>query len=598
MLARTDFDWRPVGLVMLFAVFLALFNLERAANLAMVGNDDLMRLQQIRDLVAGSSWWDTHQDRFSTGVAANIHWSRLPDLGPAVLIWGLSPVLGTDLAERIAVAFWPTLLLLATLTGVSVAGRNLGLGGRAVAVATFILVVSSPAIQFAPGRIDHHGLLICLMIWVIVALTAPRASLASGLGAGALVALALGTAIEPLPYAAMAIAGAGLFWVARGEREAPRLAGFGIALAAGALLVFLFDAPGPGAARATCDAFGRFHVSGLVAGGLGLALLARFGQGLNGPAVRLAAGGAAGLAAALAAVLADPACLGSPYGAVDDATRQQWMGKVGEAKPVLDQWSSNWPASLHRYGLILLGLVGLAWVWKRAPGPTQAGWLLVAGLVVAALGVSLWQTRGASFGIAFASLALGAAAEAALRRPRPEGVIPVIVLFVAIALLVFPTAWQRLVPENDGTPDAPSAVAEKVDCSDPANFATLADLPAGRVMSPVDLGPNILVHTPHTILAAPYHRNGEAIIASIETFRAKPDAAEARVRDRSADYLAICFHQPEVESHVVAAPEGLAAALQAGEVPGWLSRVAEPTESPGNAAAVAVYRVRPDADSP
>lgn len=595
---RLDFDLRPVGFVMLFAVFLALFNLERAVNLAMVGNDDLMRLQQVRDLLAGSNWWDTHQDRFASDASRNIHWSRLPDLGPALLILGLSPVLGSDLAERVAVGLWPVLLLLATLAGLAVAGRNLGLGGRAVAVAAFILTVSAPAIQFAPGRIDHHGLLICLMLWTVAALTAPRASLSAGLWAGGLVTLALGTAIEPLPYAVVAIAGAGLFWVVRGAGEAPRLVGFGTAMTATALLVFVLDAPGPSAARATCDAFGRFHVSGLVAGGLGLAMLARFGRQLDGWPVRLLAGGAAGVAAATAAWLADPACLGSPYGAVDDATRTQWMAKVGEAKPVLTQWADNWPAALHRYGLMALGLLGLAWVWRRAPASTRGGWLLVAAMVAGALCVSLWQTRGASFGIAFAALALGAAAEAALRRPRPEGATPVLAVFAAIALLVFPTVWERLAARADASGTGSAAGPDGIDCNDPSGYAVLAGLPPGRVMAPVDLGSNILVHTPHTILAAPYHRNGDAIVSAIEAFRATPEAAEERVRARGAAYLAICFGQPEVDGHVDAAPDGLAAELRAGQVPDWLSRVAEPSGTALKDAAVQVYLVRPGVDAP
>ncbi|TXN50363.1 hypothetical protein FV228_29560, partial [Methylobacterium sp. WL18] len=44
----------------------------------------------------------------------------------------------------------------------------------------------------------------------------------------------------------------------------------------------------------------------------------------------------------------------------------------------------------------------------------------------------------------------------------------------------------------------------------------LAALPAGTVLAPIALGPSILLRTPHTIVAAPYHRAIPGLTAAIE----------------------------------------------------------------------------------
>ena len=51
-----------------------------------------------------------------------------------------------------------------------------------------------------------------------------------------------------------------------------------------------------------------------------------------------------------------------------------------------------------------------------------------------------------------------------------------------------------------------------------ASVAPLAALPAGTMLAPIQMGPAILLYTPHTIVAAPYHRAIPGLIAAIEGF--------------------------------------------------------------------------------
>ena len=67
-----------------------------------LSTDDAMRLVQVRDLLAGQSWFDLTQYRLSPPDGVAMHWSRLIDLPIALLIRAGELVLAPALAERLA----------------------------------------------------------------------------------------------------------------------------------------------------------------------------------------------------------------------------------------------------------------------------------------------------------------------------------------------------------------------------------------------------------------------------------------------------------------------------------------------------------------
>ncbi|WP_430984524.1 hypothetical protein, partial [Escherichia coli] len=67
--------------------------------LQLTDTDDMMRLQQIRDWIAGQGFSDLAQHRLGWGAGLEMHWSRLPDLLPATFIVSLTPVVGRHWAE-------------------------------------------------------------------------------------------------------------------------------------------------------------------------------------------------------------------------------------------------------------------------------------------------------------------------------------------------------------------------------------------------------------------------------------------------------------------------------------------------------------------
>ena len=90
----TRFDWRPglalIGLVLL--IWLTKYG--ELSTGVMPGNDDMMRLSQVRDLLAGQGWYDVDQSRLITPEGGAMHWSRIPDLFMAAIIVMLTPSSG------------------------------------------------------------------------------------------------------------------------------------------------------------------------------------------------------------------------------------------------------------------------------------------------------------------------------------------------------------------------------------------------------------------------------------------------------------------------------------------------------------------------
>ncbi len=73
-------------------------------------NDNMLRLVQIRDLLAGQSWFDYSQYRMGPDGGFIMHWSRIVDLPNAAIILAVEDLTGSQPAgEMVAGIVWPTL---------------------------------------------------------------------------------------------------------------------------------------------------------------------------------------------------------------------------------------------------------------------------------------------------------------------------------------------------------------------------------------------------------------------------------------------------------------------------------------------------------
>lgn len=540
-------------------------------QLAMGDPDDALRLVQVRDLLAGQPWYDHLQYRINpAGGGGDIHWSRFIDAQLAGLILLLQPLLG-DSAERWAAALYPLILLFLLLW---LMGRILGrLGDRAFVHCGLIIAATTATYlhYFTPLRIDHHNwqlLLSLAMLWLALG----PASLMRGLLAALVIALHLEISLEGLPYLVMFGALYAWEWV-RDPREAPRLTGFALGLALIAPLWVWVMRGTDAVAGVYCDAFSRPYLAGAAMTGLAIVVLLRVPAWQSSWQRRIAVLALAGALGAAAFVLAGPACLAGPFGELSPLVREQWYEGIGEGHPIWEQSAM----AMGVFGLpSLAGLMALAWTLRRPEiQPWAAQWRRLALVAAASFILSLLVLRTTAVTHAYLVPAFALPVLLFLRRARAVPSALLRIPATAATVLLFPISVAALgslvmnMVAGDATTDVPST------CLTPRAVAPVAALPAATLFTPLDMAPALLVATPHSVIATGHHRNHKAIHQVLATFMARPDAAEAMVRKTGASYVMVCRNLSDYQHLQRIAPQGLAAALGRGDIPGWLAPVPE-----------------------
>ena len=566
--ARPTPVW-PIALFILLALAYGIWQAGPALSGDLRGSDDMMRMQQIRDLIAGQSWFDVDQSRLDTPEGGAMHWSRLPDLVPAAIVFLFQPLIGRELAEGIAITAWPLMLMVWVLTALVVCLRRLGAPVSGQLAGIFFFSTSAAMVNVMPGRIDHHGLGLALILTGFAALLSPRPLPRSGAVGAVCVAAMLSVAMENLPAAGMLIAGFGAAWIFRGAAEANRLRAFGASLIIAALVTFVFDAPGGGGQRDVCDAYGQSHFVALLVAGGSLVLIATALPRAESWRTRLIAMAVAGGLTLIGFIAVNPSCIGDPYAALPPLVRDGWLDVVAEARPLPRVIAEDAALAVFFYGFAFAGLA-CAWFAVRIG---QSGKRLEAGALAVLLTISValmvWQLRAASLAHALAAIASGwmfGYLFANWQSKRGAG--PALLLLVG-AVFISPSGWayaRSLMP--DGAADARSFSAA---CRSGEAYRPVAAAPRAVVFTPVDLGAPLIYYTRHLATSAPYHRNPAAIELTFDVFRGTAETARRKIAMTGATHLLYCPGLGELSRHARAAPDGFAADLINGNLPSWLT---------------------------
>lgn len=531
--------------------------------------DDALRMTQLRDLLEGQAWSDLTQSRMNAPDGLPMHWSRVIDAPLAALISFLEPLSTRSVAERLTRILWPAALHLGYFVALIHAARSLNAGRGAMAAILLGLGMIATNQQFLPGRIDHHGAQILLLMAMtgaaLTSLAPGRAGAAAT--AGALAALSLSISVENVPFIAALGGGLTLLLAAEPERGASPALFFALALCGAAFPLLLATTPPASLFKAACDAFSIFHVSAAAAGAAAIVILALLSRGLQHTAARL--GFAAGVGGVAFVLLhrAYPACFGDPLAVVDPLLRALWLDNVAEARPLVALTMKRPDMGLPLAAPILLGLAAAgAAAWRSDPAE-RGRWLLVSLLIGAGFAATLWQVRAASSTLPLVVLPavwllLGARARVAGRRPLMQ-VAPFAAVLPFTSLF-----WMAVIPEpKRESRGAPAA------CMAPEGLAPLAALRPGIVLSSVDAGSHILAHTGHSVLAGPYHRNNQGNLVAVHALLATPLRARAMALASGAELVAVCTQMVDLAIYAEQAPDSLAALLKRGEAPDWLAPV-------------------------
>ncbi|MHA4839175.1 hypothetical protein [Sphingopyxis sp. MSC1_008] len=561
--------------------------------------DDAMRMAQVRDLLAGQSWWDLSQYRVNpAGGGVLMHWSRIVDAPLAAGIWLLKPLFGQAMAERIVMTLWPPLLGAALSAACVLGYRNLSDRRIAYVVPLFLIMSGYILVQFRPLRVDHHGWQIFFAMLVMAQALRPatwRAGVLGGLFAAALLAIS----IEGLPIVALFAGLAALRWALHGRADdRARLCGYMGALAGGALLL-QFATRGPvGLLGSWCDSLSAPYMAAFAAAAAVTFAAARGNPGQ--PWIRFLLLGLAGVAAAGALVWTEPQCANGPFATLDPIVVKYWYRNVLEGQPL---WVSGPHDAIHVLVPSLIGLAGSLLAWRSgSTAVDRRNWATIIVALIGAAALSVVVLRSVSTAHVFA---LPGCAWLGLRAWAWARTIPSTlprILASAAAALTLPLLGSMAVAavlglvvpslkaeEEKASKEAAAANPYKENCLDPAAIADLDRLPTTTILTPIDLGAPVIFWTRHSLVATPHHRNKEAMADSIRVFAGDPGQAEALVRKQAATLIAFCRTANDFSKYRRARKDALAAELYAGTPPVWLEAV--PIAS---RAGLSVWRVKPE----
>ncbi|MCA1438747.1 hypothetical protein I6F07_00680 [Ensifer sp. IC4062] len=533
-------------------------------------NDDAMRLVQVRDLLAGQSWFDLTQTRLGLDGGTLMHWSRLIDLPLAALISLFEPIAGTGRAEMIALAIWPFVLVIALLATMGLAGRRIGgpqcmhfcLGLTAIFIAT--------SNRFLAGAIDHHNVQLVLVATMVAMVVDQRYRAINFAIAGAAAALAIAIGVETTPFVAAICLVVAVIWAREGRVFASAAIAFGTALAATVSAAFLLTVAPHLYGAVTCDSLSIAFYTLSAAGGVLLAVAATVASGLDRPA-RFAILAAAGVVIAGVLLGIAPECLRNPLSDLDPLLRELWLDRVIEARSFLFIAEQD-PGSLGGFYAAGLLAVGLC-LWRIWRGERTGLSLILLVVVAVNWGIALMQVRASVFSNLLSILPISLLLVDLRSRTMQGGGGPFASIIYVLAVLVsVPAVWAvagELAVNGVGEMAADGQKGADR-CYSAAAMADLQKIEPTLVVDPSNMGASILRFTEHRALSAPYHRNPQGMLAELRIGLAAPDEAAGMLKALGQPILAFCADDPQTRMIAEREPRGLYGRLAAGELPDFL----------------------------
>jgi hypothetical protein len=579
-------QWRIVWCLAIVAVAGIQHLLSGAGDLsATLGDtDDATRLVQVRLFLDGAGWFNTQLPQIGAPDSLYSHWSRLVDLPLAILIGGLSIPFGAEWAELMTRAIWPLLLLLAmVLLVVREAERAAGyLGGLIAGI--LILASAFVQFQFMPGRIDHHNVQILCIAGGLILL--PRAIFSSALApaVGMMLGAGLVVGFEALVLCGFVLGLAAVLccFVAEMRNGTTRVVTW---CAATVAVGFVATTAPERWSVVVCDVVSINLVALVGLPGVTLWALHRFVPRANG-FVWLSGLALGGGTAVLVFGLLEPACLAGPMGQVDPRVGPIWLDRILEVQGFFT-YALKDPKVGFAYLVTALLALGVLGSKLRAKFTAQIAFQLA--IVAAAVGYGLIYVRLMPYAmwIAVPVIAVWIAQLPAIGPISQYTVrLGAIVMFNSSMLLLAGQVAANALLGDDVAEDSPrGAIAG---CERRAGMRQIGKLKPGLVVADIDLGPHIVAHSRHRVLAAPYHRIDRSILALYDILKASPEAAQAKLKTVGANYVVLCAKPPK--DSTAEPDETFAGQLRRGTRLDYLA----PIDLGGNAGLLKAWRVLPN----
>lgn len=547
---------RPFAVALVVALLLVLLDAVLTGwdlweNFARQGNDDIMRLVMVRDLIAGQGWFDTVQYRVVPPEGLSMHWSRYVDAGIAAIVLPLSYVFPMPQAEVLGAAIWPTLIMAINLCVIGLGTRRL-FGVTAACFAMFVTVIwpVTGDLHSAPGNLDHHNIQMLMMTLVGFGIVWPDKPWMAGLVAGLAAAFSLAVGLETLPF----VVCAGLILVVRAGFAANAairglLISFCLSLGVGAVLFWLGQAPPATRMVPICDQLGTPFLALI-----GIAVVASLLPLCLSPWVSgvvfhvTVAAILTGVGILLAWPLLAP-CLDGPYGQLPEELQHLIETRITEAMPLLRYATGNYSAAIEFVLPIIVSTVLGFWYLIRdyrsgAEAPSRNVALAsLLFLCLMGIGMIFVQMRTLIMAASIVPIVAGYVFSKQFHAYFADRTLLAAVAGLTTAVLVMSpnvasTALKPILP--DGGEAAETASAKSKQCRMYSSLVALNEAPPGPLLSQFNFGPSVIWATHHDNLSAGYHRSAASMRNAVTPFTLDEAELEDYMQDVDARYLLLC----------------------------------------------------------
>lgn len=543
---RLRFLWAAAAIaLMLFGLGLA----KAPDPIAFRDTDEAMRLVQLRAFLAGQAWLDLVPHRLDPSADVPMHWSRFVDLSLAIIYEPLAWALPPSDAERLMAMIWPACMLVLCALPLAAIARRFG-GHDAALIAVILLAGIQMTTEFRAGRIDHHSAQMATAL-VAIAATMARRNIASAVLAGFATAFALSLGIETIPYLVILACFFAADFVRGLRLESVR--SYGLTLAGAALGLFVLTTAPRFYLYTACDALTLNVLIAVAGGGVMLGAAAWWCQNRKTARPhRMVALSMIGALAVAASLALEPRCIRGVIGTFDPAMRPLWFDRIQEIASIFTM--ARQQPEIVALGVMLPALAIAMVVMQGKRLITRDDGQIMLACFAAAILVMCFQMRGGFYANMFALPLLAMAIAqwhrqyTVLQSLRTGPVLASLALVLSTYGVVGAiTAIKSQFTKDEAPPITTTANASDVlpeldnACQTKASLHELAQIQPGLVLAPIDMGSFIMLETPHAVVSAPYHRFDRGIVLGQSIlFMMEINEAEAAIRQRGIDYIAIC----------------------------------------------------------
>lgn len=552
----------------------------------LLGPDGYMRLVRIGELQGGTGWYESLIARSNAPYGDALHWTRPMDVIILMIATLATPF--TDDAQALFFAGAVTSPIVAFFACIAMAWAARPVLGRDRAILAVIILLLQPGVisYTMLGRADHHSLQFVAFILCIGAtlrLLAERRSVRTSVAAGIVYGFALWVSIELLLLVGLCQATLAAIWLWRDRVFTRNQIILGGAFLATMLVALIVERPITGWFDIEYDRLSIVHVAlAAIVTGYWLALYQN-GHDRSDATLRtrMTVAGITGVASLGVFGLFFPDFFAGPFASVDPRILPIWHDQVAELRPLVPTDMKSLGRFLFFIGaaplcLIFLGVL----LWRERTHPASLRWAFLTAVLAVYFILSLKHLRFAPFAEIASIWALAEMvgrlmkwSEHVLTGARQFAVKCGATFFIILGALMSGTFVLAVTPDK--------AIDEKHPECEVANIAGLLNDRNGLGAKPtvvgglLDHGPEILYRTSHSVVGAPYHRNGDGIWDSYRLLAATDDAeSQAIVERRNIGIIVICPSVAERRFYIDdEQPDRLYNRLLADTPPDWLTPV-------------------------